>query len=257
MNDSTVQQASSPAREVVTAEPLWGALSSRRVYFAHQSVGGNLVAGIEDLIAAGKAPGLAIVQTREPRVVTGGAFVHFVAGRNQDPASKNADFIKILDARPDRDGGIALLKYCYVDMTEQTDVAALFQAYRDMVATIRQRHPDLTVAHVTMPLTADEGGARALAKRLLGRPAVRGLNAKRNQFNALLRQAYQGEVLFDLAQLESTRSDGSRESTMVGSDTVYALAPSYTYDGGHLNEYARRTFAAKLLAQLAAAPRQQ
>lgn len=227
------------------------ALAARRVYFGHQSVGANVVAGLEELLAAQPALGLKVVQTKEPSVLAGPAFVHFYAGRNEHPDEKNADFLKVLDARPAPDGGIALLKYCYVDMTAGTDVARLFADYQRVVAEARRKHPDVTIVHVTMPLTTVESSSKATIKRLLGKSTVRGVNAKRNAYNAMLRKAYAGEPIFDIAELESTHADGSRSFVTVDGDTVFTLADEYTYDGGHLNGRAQRLAAERLLSVLA------
>lgn len=231
------------------------ALARRRIYFGHQSVGGNIVAGLEQLLRDRPDIGLKIVQTHEASVLAGPAFVHFYAGRNTDPASKNADFQHVLDGRPRPDSAIAMLKYCFVDMTDSTDPAALFAAYQKTIAEVRAKHPDVTIVHVTMPLMTVESAPKAWAKRLLGRTPERDLEVKRNAYNALVRRAYAGkEPLFDLAAFESTHADGRRSFFVTGGDTVYTLAREYTWDGGHLNDRAERLAAERLLATLAALP---
>jgi len=231
------------------------ALAGRRVYFAHQSVGANLVAGLQTLVAEDSSSRLKLVETHAPASISGPAFIHFLAGRNEDPASKNADFLRVLDARPAPDGGIALMKYCYIDVNPGTDIDALFADYRQLVTRVRERHPDLTIVHVTMPLTTDASGPKAAVKRLLGRVTARELNEKRSHFNALLRSTFAGQPIFDLATLEATHADGRQERVTVRSEPVYALAPEYTTDGGHLNPAAERRFAASLVTVLANASR--
>jgi lysophospholipase L1-like esterase len=81
-------------------------------------------------------------------------------------------------------------------------------------------------------------------------PAV--LNAKRNEFNALLGQEFGAiDPIFDLAQIESTRPDGSRAYFQRSTESVFTLAPEWTYDGGHLNAAGRRVVAERFLAFLA------
>jgi lysophospholipase L1-like esterase len=103
-----------------------------------------------------------------------------------------------------------------------------------------------------MPLTTVESASKARVKRLLGRTTVRDVNAKRNRYNTLLRQAYAGrEPLFDIAALESTHADGRRSFVAEKADTGYTLAEELTTDGGHLNERGQRVAAEGLLAVLA------
>ena len=247
--------AAAGSRPAMSPAEAMSALSTRRIYFAHQSVGGNIVEGIERLRAAHPTPGFRLVETRDPATVEGPAFVHFLAGRNTEPAAKNADFLAMLDARPARDSGIAFLKYCYLDMGAASDPAALFTEYKATLAAARAKHPDLTFVHVTMPLTTVESPARALVKRLMGRTTTRDLALKRQRYNALLLREYAGrEPVFDVAALESTRPGGARAAFLAGGDTVFTLAPDYTDDGGHLNAVGQQVAAERLLALLATLP---
>lgn len=246
--------AESPRPTMTTAEAMQR-LAGRRIYFAHQSVGGNIVTGIERLLASSPVQGFRLVESRDPASVEGPAFVHFLAGHNTDPASKNADFLAALDARPARDSGVAFLKYCYVDMRGDSDPAAIFAGYKATVAAARAKHPDLTIVHVTMPLATVEGSATALVKRVLGRTTTRDVARKRQQYNALLLREYAGrEPVFDLAALESTRPGGERASFRHGGDTIFTLAPDYTDDGGHLNALGQQRMADRLLSFLATLP---
>jgi lysophospholipase L1-like esterase len=97
---------------------------------------------------------------------------------------------------------------------------------------------------------------KGLAKRLLGK-APYGLveNVRREQYNALLRKAYQGkEPLFDLAGVEATAPGGGASTASFGEQVVPALHPAYTDDGGHLNADGRRRAARALVAVLATLP---
>ena len=65
-------------------------------------------------------------------------------------------------------------------------------------------------------------------------------NIKRNAYNALLRETYQGkEPVFDIAAIEATTQDGQPVSFSLKGQTYYSLNPAYTPDGGHLNEVGR------------------
>jgi hypothetical protein len=151
---------------------------------------------------------------------------------------------------------IALVKFCYVDIEAGTDVPALFAAYQSTLASLKARYPRTTFVHVTAPLTTVQGGLKAFVKRLLGRsPAGMAENARREEFNALLRQATSGkEPLFDLALAESTAPDGRTETFDWNGRPVPALVPAYTGDGGHLDGDGRHRAARLLVSVLASAP---
>ena len=72
--------------------------------------------------------------------------------------------------------------------------------------------PNATLLHVTLPLTTDPSLVRLVMNRVRGLPTHREKNAIRQQYNELLRATYGGkEPVFDLAAIESTRSDGTLE----------------------------------------------
>ena len=228
-------------------------VTAQRVYFAHQSVGTNVVAGLERM--AGEQPELGVrtVLTRDPELLTAApAFVHFLAGRNGDPESKNADFVKLLDSRPSRDSALAMLKYCYIDAESDLSAEQIFENYQRTIATIRSRHPDVRIVHSTMPLTTVQVGTRATIKRMIGRiEDNRAVAAKRHRYNELVRAAYASrEPLFDIADLESRRADGSRSFFVANGDTIPTLARELTWDGGHLNDRGQRLAAERLLTVL-------
>lgn len=249
--------ADGPAAALSRAQ--WERLATKRIYFGHQSVGGNIVDGIAELIAESPTASLRLVEGT-PRDLAGPAFVHAFIGRNGDPRSKTAAFAEALHAAAGGGAGaIALHKYCYVDVDRSTDVDGLFADYRRSMAELRARQPRLTVVHVTMPLTATAttprpvAVAKLVAKRILGRPASdeRALNVRRNRFNALLRREYEGrDPIFDLARVESTDAREGRSYFVRGPERVYTLARQYTDDGGHLNALGRRRAAVELLSLL-------
>jgi hypothetical protein len=141
-----------------------------------------------------------------------------------------------------------MLKYCYVDVPSRANVKRLFDEYQQTVATVRARHPDVVLVHATMPLTTVESASKAFVKRLLGRKTVREQAQARHEYNELVRSAYAGrEPLFDIADVESRRPDGSREFIVAGNDSIHTLVPAYTRDGGHLNGRGQRIAAAALL----------
>lgn len=229
------------------------ALSSRTIFFGHQSVGGNVLEGVLRLSARAGVP-LRLVEGTAASAPPG-TVVHALLGRNGAPLEKIDDFARAVDAFPGDGPDVALMKLCYVDFDGGADPAALFARYRTVLAELRRRHPRTRFVHVTTPLTAPARGARALAKRLLGRERDEARNARREAYNALLRDAYAGrEPVLDLARIEATRPDGSVEATVWSGRAVPALVPAYTDDGGHLNAAGQERVARRLVALLAGGP---
>ena len=247
VNESTNRSdfAATPSDSISSAS--LARLAEARIYFGHQSVGRNIVDGLRDLSAARSGSQLRIVPSRE-RISTVPALVEFTIGENGRPESKMKDFAAALRQIDDRGEAIAVFKYCYLDITPDTNVDQLFESHRKALQEMRARHPNLTFVHVTAPLTQLESGPRFFVKRLLGKPTTRDANARRNGFNAMLREEYAGEPIFDLAMVESTRPNGARSFFNDGGDVVYTLAPELTDDGGHLNAAGRRAAAAEFAA---------
>lgn len=238
-----------PSLEDVSAAQ-WAALAERRIFFGHQSVGRNIMDGVADVLAAHPEIRLTVVDSK----ALGGAsgFYHANVGRNEYPLEKADELVRVVDQAFVGDSGIAMVKFCYVDVRGNTNAQTLLDQYRQRMESLRARHPKLTIVHFTMPLTMAENWKGALMNRLRGQPSERDRNAVRARYNALLLAHYGGkEPVFDIARLESTRPDGSRNFFLRGADTVYAMVPEYTNDGGHLNASARRMVAEQLLVFLA------
>ena len=229
------------------------ALSKKTIYFGHQSVGFNILDGIEAVIAEDGRISTNAKETTNPEDLTGAVFAHFRAGENTKPESKITDFKEKLNNDIGTSTDIAFLKLCYVDFSASTDSSAVFENYRSTFKDLKERHPDTTFVHLTAPLTTIQSGPKAWAKRLLGRDLY-GIedNVKRQEYNELIRQAYSGkEPLFDIAEIESTRPDGTRIEMDYKGYTYYAMYPNYTSDGGHLNESGGKLVAAELIKVLA------
>lgn len=235
-----------PQHDFATVTPAqWQTLASRTIYFGHQSVGNNLVDGVQKILADHPEIPLRVVEAQALQRGAPPGLYHARIGQNGGPQSKLDAFTAIADSGLP---AVGMLKYCYVDVTATSNADSLFTAYRQRMEQLRQRHPGLVIVHMTMPLTLNESRKDWLKSKIRGRTTERDLNAIRFRYNELLRRTYAGkEPIFDLARLESTRVDGSR----VTSGGVESLAREYTDDGGHLNTTARRTAAEALLALLA------
>lgn len=227
-----------------------------RTFFAHQSVGANILTGIEDLARTrAQAPVAArVVDWAQARlgseIDSSHALVifHDHIGTNREPLTKIAAFRAVLDAihRPKID--VALLKFCYVDIATQADAEALWKSYEPAIEQLSTAHREMRLVHSTVPLRSLPGGPYAWLRRTLGHrhPAIAG-NRARDWFNRQLRQRFDGHELFDLAALQSRRADGSHCELSDGGERVPSLAPEWTYDGGHLNERGRTMAATAFL----------
>jgi hypothetical protein len=230
-------------------------LAGLRVAFGHQSVGFDLLNGIKDLAAAEPAANaLRIVESTAPADLAMAGIAHFRIGRNGDPRSKLADWTRTVRAGLAAQADVALFKLCYDDIAAQSDVDALFDAYRATVDALERDYPEVAFLHVTVPLTTLQRGPKALVKRVLGRPvAGERENMNRERFNERIRSTYRREALFDLAAIEATAPDGRMTSFPFAGGTVRSLVPDYTDDGAHLNERGRQFVANQLIAVITAA----
>jgi hypothetical protein len=230
-------------------------LRSRTVFFGHQSVGMNVLDGVQ-LLASQLGTEVRIVELRPGEAVPPGSLAHAWVGKNHDPASKIEAFARAVDSLPAPGVDIALVKLCYVDFTSDTDAAAVLALYRVGIEGLQRRHPGTTFVHVTAPVSMLEHGAKALLKQAMGK-APYGLveNVRREEYNQLLRQSYEGkEPIFDLARLESTAPDGRVETVEWKGRRVPAMVPAYTDDGGHLNREGKLLAARALVSLLASVP---
>jgi hypothetical protein len=219
-----------------------------RIYFGHQSVGGNLVEGVTRL--AGKRLTVTEVRSLTPSTLAAPALAHQLIGSNEAPLTKIAAFERALDELNGQ-VDVALFKFCYVDFTATTDVDALFTAYAQALTRLKGKYPKVTFATVTTPLSVVQSGVKAWVKQRLGQhPWGEQENRTRHAFNEKLRAAFGGPALFDLARLESTRDDGTRETYQVEGATVPKLRDDFTDDGGHLNPKGARAAAQAFVAFL-------
>jgi hypothetical protein len=231
--------------------------ASVRVYFGHQSVGGNIMDGLADLQRQIGKPVIEIGELDALGVPVGrGVLLHTKIGENGKPDSKCEDFRRILDEKLSGQIDVALFKFCYIDFSDTSDVDAVFSTYSRTMDDLKQRHPEITFIHVTAPLRTVDRGLGVWAREMLGRRNRTKLaNVSRNEFNRRLTEKYSADPIYDLAGVMSTFPDGRRESFEVGGSTYYSLVPAYTDDGGHLNTVGRSYAAAELVRSIAAAAR--
>jgi len=234
----------------------WENLSQKKIYFGHQSVGNNILAGIEDLMKENPKLKLNIVKTSEQANFNVSIFAHSAIGKNEDPQSKINEFVSFMANGIGGKADIASLKFCFVDVYSTTNIQKLFTEYKKNMSQLKEEYPETTLVHFTVPLLRKtKPTLKTWVKNILGKKDAffdNAHNIARNNFNELLRKEYNGnEPLFDIAQVESTYTDGTRETFSQDGKTYYSMVPEYTDDGGHLNELGRKKVAVQLLIILA------
>lgn len=224
----TTPAPTAPSTPGDLASPLTAAdlrvVAATRVYFGHQSVGGNIMGAVPDVFTDFSVTAPPLTGTDTSRV--GPFFADGSVGANGDPHSKVVDFAAKIRGGIGNRVDVALMKFCYVDIGASSNVNEVFRDYRDSLAQLQSEYPSVKFIAVTAPLT-------------VGAPAD---NARREQYNALVRAEYPGR-LFDLAAVESTTPDGTR---------ITSLYSAYAADSeGHLNDQGSRLAAQELLKVIA------
>jgi hypothetical protein len=228
------------ATGAVTEEQLSRA-AGQRVFFAHMSVGDDILSGLQALYQARKtnAPGIDRFAVGDaPAAVEPGTLVHTAIGENGDPIGKLRHFDEAVRAGLGGSVDVAVLKFCYIDFDQDTDVDALFEEYLTTLNALERDYPKVTFLHATAPLTVGPSGVKQRLLGLLGRDD----NRVREQYNTLMRGTFSSDRLFDIALLEHTATQAGPE----------ALDRGYSSDGAHLNETGSAVVAAGLVRLLAA-----
>lgn len=229
-------------------------IAQKRIFFGHQSVGMNLLDGVSQLSRTAGIP-VRITEVQTAASTQPGTIGHAFVAENRDPLRKLRSFEQAMGTQSAK-LDIALVKLCYIDFDQNTNAKDLFSRYHAALEGLRAKHPDTTFVHVTAPLTTVETGFKIRIKQLLGKaPPGTAENLRREEFNALLRQAYQGkQPIFDLARIESTTPEGKPETVKMDGKEVPVLVPEYSDDGGHLNDIGKQLAARELISVLAAIP---
>lgn len=232
----------------------WKALVDKRIFFGHQSVGYNIVDGINNYKRENKKPNLDIKETTDIKRSKNGLFAHYKIGKNMNPKSKISDFKKIiLEDDNGKNIDIVALKFCYVDITAKTDINKLIDDYDKMVIDIKNKYPKIKFIHFTVPLTETKTTWKTWIKKIVGKKEIWEYdnNINRNRYNELLIKKYKGkDSIFDIATIESTFPDNKRCTFKKNGKSYYSLVPQYTDDGGHLNQFGKKIVSEHLLLTL-------
>jgi hypothetical protein len=242
-----------------TDEPTTGelvAVARTRVFFGHQSVGTDLLAGVDKIFRTRGVPAPPVQRNRLAPDTPAGAIVHSFLGRNDDPRSKVEDFAARLRAGVAEEVEIAMMKFCYIDIRADSDVDTVFTSYRDTMTALERDYPQVRFVACTVPLMTEPLLTTRIKSALTGStrfgPAE---NAARERLNTLIREFYPDRHLFDIAAVESTGPDGTRVSGDTNGERYFALHRDYARDNGHPNTEGSRRMAAvwlKLVARLSA-----
>lgn len=239
---------------VATSEQL-KEVSELSVYFAHQSVGRNLLAALPAVYAEAGLEAPEIVESDAPP--RGPVFQHSNIHQNRDPLGKIAEFDRIIRAGVGEAVDVAILKLCYVDFHQGDDIDLVFETYRTTLAALERDYPEVAFVHSTVPVTADRGPRGRVEDRLnrmFGQPTRLGAehNVIREQLNQKLRAQYADSGrLYDIAAIQSTRLDGTRIVGTLGGETFYAMDWTHAVDSGHLNPQGAEIAVSALLATIA------
>jgi len=206
-------------------------------YFAHASVGANMMEGLADLHKA-DAQNFSLQTTTSastpPAITQNGILYECNRGNPgwkakldafQDSISNGWRFPKI---------DLAMNKLCYIDQFASASY------YINSMSNLEAACRETVFVYTTMPLTTSEDGENAL----------------RNAFNNRVRDwcRANGRVLFDLADIEAHDPSGALCEFKYRGKTCQRLCGVYTTDGGHLNPQGRMLVARGFYALAGALP---
>lgn len=225
----------SPFTTPVASKAQLEAATSAKVFFAHQSVGYNMMGAVAGVFDDAGVPAPKVVESHKAPSDPG--IVHVKIGKNGDPVGKIREFDKIMRGGMAAKVDVAVLKLCYVDFKAGTDADAIFNEYRNTFSALSQDYPETKFIAATAPLTTERGPLGKL-RALAGRGDSLGPehNVVRERFNSLMRAEYSkpGE-LFDIAAVQSTSPTGKRVAGRYQGEFYYAMHKDYASDPGHLN----------------------
>ena len=144
-------------------------IASKRIYFGHQSVGNNIIMGLQEILPNKPLKYLNIIESVGDAPESRGFFLHIPIGENTRPKLKCDDFIKQLSPELVKKLDYAMFKFCYIDINRKTDVLALFEYYRKTITQVRDRYPELNIIHITSPVRNSPDDLQTKIKELIGK----------------------------------------------------------------------------------------
>ena len=212
-----------------------GQIKQVKWFFAHASVGSNMLDGLADLHRsdADRCPMEFVTADRKPPQTTRSGVIY---EHNRGNPGWKAKFDRFEETVR---GGwhapvvhFAVNKLCYIDQ------GASFKYYLHSMTNLEAEFPDTVFVYATVPLTTASDGDNFL----------------RNAFNDRVREwvKQNGRVLFDIADIESHDAEGQVSSFQYRGRACQKLFEKYSTDGGHLNEPGRQAVARGFYALSAA-----
>jgi len=230
-------------------------VSQARVFFAHQSVGYDILDSLPEVYESHQVTPPTVVDLAHAR--PDDHLLHVEVGQNGDPLGKIAEFDHLIRGGLGDELDVAVLKLCYLDVRAGTDVDAVFRTYRETLAKLQSDYPDVKFVAATVPVSVRRGPLGTL-KGWLGQGDSLGSehNVARQEFNALIRHEYaDANQLFDIAAIESTTVEGERVAGTHSGSLYYALDTGLARDAAHLNDVGGAIAAESFIAVVADALR--
>jgi len=228
----------------------WDALSNKKIYFGHKSVGQNIIDGLQDVMRIKPQVKLNLRETINPQDFNNPIFAHSLIGSNKNPSSKIKAFRDILESGAGEFADIAFFKFCFVDIDHGSDIGAIFKEYEETIVHLKNKFPKLEIITLTVPLLSRPVDILTKVKKFLGRMRWEEEdNIQRNMLNEMLRARF-GKSIFDLAGTEATARNGKKVTFSKNGKEYDLLNKAYTDDGGHLNALGRQVVAIDLLLYL-------
>lgn len=193
------------------------------VYFAHASVGENILTGLQTLRSANSSRyGLRVVAEDDiPPAKTSKGRIYESNRGNPSWQEKVDLFAKAMSRGWASKVNIAINKFCFIDPDVTLQYYAISNSKGTAMSQLEAKYPKVRFVYTTIPLTTDSDAD----------------NIKRNKFNIALRAWAKAnkKILLDIADIEAFGADG-KQATFNYKGTIYQrLNAAYSEDGGHLN----------------------
>ena len=223
------------------SQGVYDKVAGLKIYFAHASVGANIMEGFASLHGAdpSKYPLAQNAADESPPAQTASGIIYEYARGNPGWSAKVNDFETYIQNGwhyPNVD--ICINKFCWID--QEANLAT----YLDSMVTLEAGFPDTKFVYFTMPYSTNKNANAVL----------------RAQFNSELRnwiKTQDNKLLFDLADIESHDPDGVQQTFTQQNIEYENLYQKYTYDEGHLNDEGQRRAATglySLFGQIVSSP---
>jgi len=194
-------------------------ISRFRWFFAHASVGGNMIDGIDMLRQSNRAqyPLIPVSEDEMPPVSTqNGAIYEFMRGNPGAQEKFDSLGAYVTNGWRYPKVNLVLNKLCYID--QEADLGY----YLASMARLEAAFPETVFVYMTIPLTTDTDEN----------------NLKRNIYNDGVRDWTRTNnlVLFDIADMEAHDTNGVPSLFTYGGRVCQRLCDTYSSDGGHMND---------------------